>query len=122
MGIEQIGITAGAYSGTANALPQAGGRLPAPPTAASAPSAGERAQPAAVLPGQLQQAVKMVNKFIEPVAQDLEFSIDKETGKSVVRVIDTETHQVLRQIPEEEMLAIARALDRLQGLLIKQKA
>jgi flagellar protein FlaG len=40
----------------------------------------------------------------------------------VVKVVDTETDQVIRQIPSEEMLAIARNIDRLQGLLVKQEA
>jgi flagellar protein FlaG len=37
-------------------------------------------------------------------------------------VVDAVTHEVVRQIPGEEILAIARAIDRMQGLLLKQKA
>jgi flagellar protein FlaG len=40
----------------------------------------------------------------------------------VVKVIDRETQDVIRQIPSQEMLDLAQALDKLQGLLIKQKA
>lgn len=37
-------------------------------------------------------------------------------------MIDRQTKEVLRQMPSEEALAIAHALDKLQGLMIKQKA
>ncbi|MDA0189672.1 MAG: flagellar protein FlaG, partial [Proteobacteria bacterium] len=59
---------------------------------------------------------------VSPVASDIQFSIDEDTGTTVVKIIDRTTDEVIRQIPSEEMLDIAKALDRLQGLLIKQKA
>lgn len=73
-------------------------------------------------PEQLQQAVEQVRKAVEPVARNLRFSVDDDTGKTIVRVVDSVTKEVIRQIPSEELLAIARAIDRMQGLLIRQKA
>lgn len=70
---------------------------------------------------QLQQAIEQVRKAVEPVARNLQFSVDDGTGKTVVRVVDSVTKEVIRQIPSEELLAIARAIDRMQGLLIRQK-
>jgi flagellar protein FlaG len=40
----------------------------------------------------------------------------------VVKVIDTETKQVLRQLPSEESLEIAKNLNSMKGLLINSKA
>lgn len=71
---------------------------------------------------QLKEVVEAVGKTIQGLAQDLEFSVDEDTGANIVRIIDRETHQVIRQIPSEEMLAIAKRLDELQGLLFRQKA
>ena len=71
---------------------------------------------------QLNTAVKAVNSFVQPINNDLEFSIDKDTGKTVVKVIDINTKEVIKQFPSEEMLAIAKALDGLKGLLVQQKA
>jgi flagellar protein FlaG len=56
------------------------------------------------------------------VASDIQFSIDEDTDTTVVKIVDRNTQEVIRQIPSEEMLEIAKALDRLQGLLIRQKA
>ena len=71
---------------------------------------------------QLRDVVKAVNDFVKPFNDTLLFSIDKDTGTTVVKVIDTETEEVIKQIPSEEMLALAKALDQLRGLLVKQKA
>ncbi|WP_412479207.1 flagellar protein FlaG [Azonexus sp. IMCC34839] len=70
----------------------------------------------------LRNATERINAFVQPVSSDITFSIDEETGSTVVKVIDRETKDILRQIPSEEILSIAKALDRLQGLLIRQKA
>ena len=63
-----------------------------------------------------------VRNAITPVAQDLLFSIDEDTGKTIVKVVDASTDEVIRQIPSEEIITIAQALDNLQGLLLQQKA
>ncbi|HMV17511.1 MAG TPA: flagellar protein FlaG [Zoogloea sp.] len=73
-------------------------------------------------PEQLNQAVKQIQDVIKQTAQSLQFSIDKDSGMTVVKVVDTESKKVIRQIPSEEVMAIAKALDKLQGLLVKQQA
>ena len=80
------------------------------------------AAPAEVDHQHLQAAVEAANKFLQPVARNLQFSIDKGSGKTIVKVIDTETDKVVRQIPSEEMLAISRALGKLKGVMVEQKA
>ena len=71
---------------------------------------------------QVSKAVQEINKTIQAASQNLEFSVDTEENKVIVKVIDQQTKQVLRQIPTEEALDIAKSLDKLQGLLIKQIA
>lgn len=70
----------------------------------------------------LDSAVKATNEFISRVNNSLQFSIDDETGTSIIKVVDKNTKEVIRQIPSEEMLAIAKALDTIKGLLVHQKA
>lgn len=71
---------------------------------------------------QLQEAVKQTNDFIRPLNGSLQFAIDRETGTTVVKVLDMETKEVIKQIPSEDMLNLAKALDQLKGLLVKQQA
>lgn len=71
---------------------------------------------------QLRSATELIKGFVQPVTSDITFNIDEDTGSTIVKVVDRETKDVIRQIPSEEIITIAKALDRLQGLLIRQKA
>lgn len=71
---------------------------------------------------EVERIVEEVRKVVAPVAQDLRFSLDQQTGKTVIRVVDSATNEVIRQIPSEEVLAIARALDKIEGLLLNHRA
>ncbi|MCB5183755.1 flagellar protein FlaG [Methylobacillus gramineus] len=70
----------------------------------------------------VESAVKQINEFISPVMQSIQFSTDNDSGRVVVKVVDSETQKVLRQIPNEEVLQIAKTLGKLQGLVIRQTA
>lgn len=71
---------------------------------------------------EVENAVATLNDFTAMVAQDVRFSVDAESGRTLVKVIDTSTQEVLRQFPSAEALSIARAIDKVQGLLIREKA
>ena len=73
-------------------------------------------------PEQVRQAIEAVKAAVEPVARDLQFTVDKETGKTIISVVDSATREVIRQIPGEEIVAIAKAIDRMKSLLFKQTA
>ena len=53
---------------------------------------------------------------------DLVFTIDKESDRLIVKVVDSATKEVIRQIPEEETLSIARHLDSPESLIIRRQA
>ena len=67
-------------------------------------------------------ALDRVSDMLRPIARGLTFSRDASTGETVVRLVDTETNEVVRQIPNETAVAIARALDRLQGVFVQVRA
>lgn len=97
------------------------------PAAAGQSAFAQRVQQHAVQsrpvdPTQVEQAIERTNSFLNPVAQALRFEIDKESGTQLIKVVDTDTNKVLRQIPTEEMLAISKALDRFKGVLLQQEA
>ncbi len=87
----------------------------------SAPEPGP-AQATVVSTAELKQAVETINKSLKPIASGVQFSTDQDTGRTLVKVIDTETQAVLRQIPSQEVLAISKALDKLQGIVIRTQA
>lgn len=112
--------------GSAIASDISGGNRPVVSVVAQAPVVmpGKAVQATALIPEseQVKSAVEHINKFVQTMSSDLKFTVDEETGIQVVKVVDTKTKDVIRQMPTEEILAIAQALDQLQGLIINQKA
>ncbi len=76
----------------------------------------------------LEKVVSQLNAYIQNTQRDMNFSVDEVTGRVVVKVIDSATEEVIRQIPSEEMLAISRHLleslesEQPKGFLIELKA
>ncbi|KUM04979.1 flagellar protein FlaG [Chromobacterium subtsugae] len=73
-------------------------------------------------PKQLQDSVNQLNTAASLYNSSLQFSVDKDTGATVVKVVDKANNQVIRQIPSEEALRIAKAIGDFKGLLLKDKA
>lgn len=86
----------------------------------SLPPTQEAAKNEVVDPKQFQAhveaAVAQMNEFIQSTQRDLHFSYDRDAGETVVKVLDRETQEVIRQIPDETFLKLARDKDFNGGL------
>lgn len=83
------------------------------------------AKPVEPSPEQLKSAADNISQAAHKSNQNLEFefSMDTDTNKTVVKVVDKQTGELVRQIPSEETMAIARSIDKFQrSLLLNQKA
>ena len=58
----------------------------------------------------LESAVSKLNEFVQTVQRDLQFQMDEESGKSIITVVDRHSQEVVRQIPDETALKLARNL------------
>lgn len=101
------------------AVAQAAGRAPA-----AATETVQAVTAKAPVPSQkeLEAAVEQLNKSVQSKSQSLEFSIDNDSKRTIVKVIDQHTKEVLRQIPTPEALQIAKSLETGKGMLISQEA
>ena len=79
----------------------------------------QRAKPAQE---ELRHALETLKQAVPMRASALQFSLDESSGQTIARVVDSETGEVIRQIPSKELLEIAQAIDKMQGMLLKQKA
>ncbi len=68
------------------------------------------------------KAAAEIQQFVQSMGRNLSFSIDETTGYHVVRVVNPSTGELVRQLPSEELLKIARDFQRLNNVLISQKA
>ncbi len=86
-----------------------------------APPVQQKAEPT---PQQVQQAVQNINRTLKTSSNTaLEFSVDQGTHATVVKIVDTESGELIRQIPSDAALAIAESIGEFQkGLLLRQQA
>ena len=71
---------------------------------------------------ELGNVVADLNKVAQANAQGVRFSVDEESGRTVVKVVDTQTDTVLRQIPSMEALKLWRSIEQMQGVMLRDKA
>lgn len=68
----------------------------------------------------LSEVTAQIEKFMNSMQRGLAFSIDEKSGNQVVSVLDKRSGEVIRQIPSEDMLVIARQMaDKAAGILLK---
>ena len=88
-------------------LPSYGNNLPAG-LAISEPEYDEKQRDIGA--DEIEEAVHSLNEHIKGIKRELHFNIDKGSGQTVITVIDSETNEVVRQIPNEEAVKVARRL------------
>ena len=91
---------------TGKALPESGQKLP------------PEARAGARLPQQVEQAVQQIQSYLNDSQRQLQFQVDSGSGRTIVRVVNPETQELIRQIPSEEMLKLARAIGTSGGRII----
>jgi len=69
----------------------------------------------------LEKLVSRLNEFVSASERNINFSIDKDTGKTVVKLTDKDNN-VLRQIPSEEVLRLIKNLETNKGMIIEDHA
>ncbi|MCW9014734.1 MAG: flagellar protein FlaG [Gammaproteobacteria bacterium] len=58
----------------------------------------------------LEEAVSNINEYAQNIERSLQFSISDTDGRTIIKVIDSETNEIVRQIPPEEVLSISERL------------
>ena len=71
----------------------------------------------------LDRTVQQLNELAQTVRREIRFTIDDGTGRTVINVLDAETDELVRQIPSEEVLALAAKLkEEAQSMLVDAQA
>ena len=74
------------------------------------PSIGKELPARAADSAEIGEAVTRINEIVQSVQRDLSFNVDEDSGQTVIRVVDSGSGELIRQIPSEEALAIALQL------------
>lgn len=58
----------------------------------------------------VKEAIAHINDYVQSVQRDLQFSVDEELGSTVVKVVDRQSGDLIRQIPNDVVLELAKSL------------
>lgn len=67
---------------------------------------------------ELDDAVSQLNDYVQNVQRDLQFEVDNESGQTIVRVVDQQTQEVVRQMPDEVAMRLAEKLQQDEPLTL----
>jgi flagellar protein FlaG len=114
------GVQSGSTAPPASDVSTSATSAPIATAQAASPSVSEViAQQADPSAKQVSDAVQKINTAMASQSQGIEFSIDSTSHRIVVKIIDQQTNQVIKEIPSKQALEIADALDQTQGLVDK---
>jgi flagellar protein FlaG len=69
-------------------------------------------------PKQLEKVAQQLQDFMGEMNRSLEFLVDKDSGRDVIKVLDKSTGDLVKQYPSEEVLGIISKLSDATGSLI----
>jgi flagellar protein FlaG len=72
-------------------------------------------------PAEVEVAVQEINAFMQSMQRNLSFTIDEQLGQEIISVTDAETHEMIRQIPSEELVVLRKKMDDVVGILFDTK-
>lgn len=73
-------------------------------------------------PSDIDDVVSGLNSLVHELHRELEFSVDRDSGDTVIKVIDRTTDKVVRQIPPEEVLRLRKRLLEAAGVIFQDSA
>ena len=69
----------------------------------------------------LDDAIKALNEAVKKVPTSLHFSVDDASNRFVIQVTDTNTGEVIRKVPGDAILRVARQIESLKGILFDDR-
>lgn len=79
----------------------------------------ENKQP--ITPEQLEKVAQQLQDFVGEMNRGLEFTVDKDSGRDVIKVIDKASGDLVKQYPSEEVLTLVAKLSDMVGGFIDAK-
>ncbi len=91
-------------------------------SAAAGKAAPADAAKSEAAPVEIETAVEQINESMQSQSVGVRFEIDRETDRLVVKVVDRTSGELIRQMPSEEVLRIAKLLGKMPGALVSESA
>lgn len=72
-------------------------------------------------PSAIDTAIGKLQDYVQKLDRELQFSVDSDTGRTVVKILDARTQEVVRQIPSEELVELSKSLEKTRGILFRSE-
>lgn len=121
----QVPTHSGPLSRPASTPVSKGAERSAPPRPGDAPAernAPPTPEPVPLSTKELSETVEHLNDLVRHIGRELRFSVDEESGRTVINVLDAETEEIIRRIPPEEAVSVAMDFEGIKGGLVRGKA
>ncbi len=66
----------------------------------------------------VSEAVGKLNDYVQTIRRELKFSIDEKSGRTVITVLDSQTKEIIRQIPPEEVISLSQNLEKKDSAIL----
>jgi uncharacterized FlaG/YvyC family protein len=89
---------------------------------------GRRARTAPMDDAEKQAEMERVQQAVDEIAESLgnqgrlRLAVDEDLGRVIVKVVDPETEETIKQIPSEDAMALAKSIGRMRGMFVNAKA
>lgn len=90
--------------------------------ASGSPAALEKTEKAGETREPLNEVVSELNNLVRDLHRELQFSVDVESGETMIKVVDSKTDEVVRQIPSEEVVRLRQRLEEAAGVIFRDSA
>lgn len=98
------------------------GRPEADVQAKDSPNLARQAEQAEKESEPLEDVVSDLNNLVRELHRELKFSVDQDSGDTVIKIVDRETDEVVRQIPSEEVMHLRKRLQEAVGVFFQDSA
>ena len=102
-------------------------QAPVPPSSSPSDKASEVVQSTSVIPtnqtsdSEVSKAIEAIDLMMDLRSRSVTFERDESAGKDVIKVIDDETGEIIRQMPPEELLSFMRNLTKMLGNFLDER-
>lgn len=69
----------------------------------------------------MEEVAQKLQDFVDSLNTSLRFSVDKESGRDIIKVVDSASGDLIRQFPSEEVLDVIKSLSKATGILLSEK-
>ncbi|RMG32857.1 MAG: flagellar protein FlaG [Gammaproteobacteria bacterium] len=67
----------------------------------------------------IDEVVSGLNEMVQNLHRHLQFSVEEKTGETIIKVVDSDTNEVVRQIPSEEIIRLRQRMKEAAGVLFQ---